>query len=102
MSEFDSHKWTRQFKEASADRLNEKVKKENRLNEFNPAGHVLPFISNIDQKWEDSEDMQDDLRAWIQGIFDSGGYDLLDDVVSALEVEVKLYRQYRNKMQQGM
>jgi hypothetical protein len=60
---------------------------------------TMRLQSNIDQKWHDSEDMTKDLRQWVEASMQSGGYDLLDDIVSALEVEVRLYKIYRNKMQ---
>jgi hypothetical protein len=140
MSKFDSHKWTREFKEAWADSLNEKDEKvtlkdllhtvkvddkkadkvdikigaENDLaiekdkdgNDVYAGGlkedvdySNMRLQSNIDQKWHDSEDMTKDLRQWVEASMQSGGYDLLDDIVSALEVEVRLYKIYRNKMQ---
>ena len=60
---------------------------------------TMRLQSNIDQKWHDSEDMKNDLRQWVEASMQSGGYDLLDDIVSALEVEVRLYKIYRKKMQ---
>lgn len=141
MSKFNSHKWSRKYKEALTNQfLNEKDEKvtlkdllhtikvdgkkadktdiklgaendlaiekdkdgndvyasglkEAALNEFN-----LPIASNIDEKWTESGDMQDDLRAWVEGIYESGEYDFLDDIINALEVEVRLYKIYRNKM----
>jgi len=88
MSQFDSHKWTREFKESQVDR-------DSMAEDYS----TMRLQSNIDQKWHDSEDMTKDLRQWVEASMQSGGYDLLDDIVSALEVEVRLYKIYRNKMQ---
>ena len=138
MAQFDSHKWTREFKEAWADSLNEKDEKvtlkdllhttkvddkkadkvdiklgaENDLaiekdkdgNDVYAGGlkedySTMRLQSNIGQKWSDSDDMKNDLRQWVEASMQSGGYDLLDDIVSALEVEVRLYKIYRKKMQ---
>ena len=63
---------------------------------------TMRLKSNIDQKWGSSKDMQNDLRQWFEASMQSGGYDLIDDIVSALEVELRLYKQYRNKMRNRM
>ena len=157
MSKFDSHKWTRQYKEAliekakekkdeykgyepdpsddnikkkgqavhskdllhttkvdgkKADKVDMKIGSENDLpiekdkdgNDVYAGGlkedySTMRLQSNIDQKWSDSDDMKNDLRQWVEASMQSGGYDLLDDIVSALEVEVRLYKIYRKKMQ---
>ena len=138
MARFDSHKWTRKYKEALVDSLNEKDEKvtlkdllhttkvddkkadktdiklgaENDLaiekdkdgNDVYAGGlkedySTMRLQSNIGQKWSDSDDMKNDLRQWVEASMQSGGYDLLDDIVSALEVEVRLYKIYRKKMQ---
>ena len=131
MSQFDSHKWTREFKEARVDaHLMEKMDTmsnsdiaslQKMISKYDIAKiqNVIKILSdklaesgitendystmrlqsNIDQKWHDSEDMTKDLRQWVEASMQSGGYDLLDDIVSALEVEVRLYKIYRNKMQ---
>ena len=88
MAEFDSHKWTREFKEAQVDQA--------KLKEVDYS--TMRLKSNIDQKWSSSEDMQKDLRQWFQAAYQSGGYDLVDDIVSAVEVELKLYTKYRADM----
>lgn len=59
---------------------------------------TLKLKSNIAQKWGSSRDMQKDLRQWFEAAVGAGGYDLVDDIVSALEVELKLFKQYRKKM----
>jgi hypothetical protein len=58
---------------------------------------TLKLKSNIAQKWGSSKDMQNDLRQWFEAAYEGGGYDLIDDIVSALEVELKLYKQYRKQ-----
>ena len=130
MSQFDSHKWTREFKEARVDTyLMEKMDTMSNSDiaslqkmiskyDITKIQNVIKILSdrlaesgitetdystmrlqsNIDQKWHDSEDMTKDLRQWVEASMQSGGYDLLDDIVSALEVEVRLYKIYRNKM----
>ena len=141
MSQFDSHKWSRKYKEAMADRLNEKdnkvtlkdllhtikvddkkadktdiklgaendlaIEKDKDGNDVYAGGlkedySTMRLKSNIDQKWGSSKDMQNDLRQWFEASMQSGGYDLIDDIVSALEVELRLYKQYRNKMRNRM
>jgi hypothetical protein len=131
MTQFDSHKWTREFKEARVDtHLMEKMDTMSNSDiaslqkmiskyDITKIQNVIKILSdrlaesgitetdystmrlqsNIDQKWHDSEDMTKDLRQWVEASMQSGGYDLLDDIVSALEVEVRLYKIYRNKMQ---
>jgi len=92
MAQFDSHKWTREFKEAQVAQASREV-------DLGEDYSTMRLQSNIAQKWHDSEDMKNDLRQWVEASMQSGGYDLLDDIVSALEVEVRLYKIYRKKMQ---
>ncbi len=87
MAEFDSHKWTREFKEARADQA--------KLKEVDYS--TMQLKSNIVQEWSSSEDMQNDLRQWFEAAAQSGGYDLADDIVSALEVEARYAREYLRK-----
>tara|TARA_R110000744_G_scaffold197022_1_gene316334 strand:- start:71 stop:415 length:345 start_codon:yes stop_codon:yes gene_type:complete len=86
MAEFNSHKWTRKFKEAQAD--NAKL-----MEDYS----TMKLKSNIDQKWVDDRDMISDLRQWFEASAQSGGYDLADDIVSALEVEARYAREYLKK-----
>tara|TARA_B100001093_G_scaffold488970_1_gene526702 strand:+ start:16071 stop:16862 length:792 start_codon:yes stop_codon:yes gene_type:complete len=58
---------------------------------------TMKLKSNIAQKWGSSKDMQKDLRQWFEAAYQGGGYDLIDDIVSALEVELRLYKQYRKQ-----
>jgi len=95
MAQFDSHKWTREFKEAQYAQASREVDQANLGEDYS----TMRLQSNIDQKWSDSDDMKNDLRQWVEASMQSGGYDLLDDIVSALEVEVRLYKIYRKKMQ---
>jgi len=160
MSKFDSHKWTRQYKEALIEKVKEDKEDKDEYKGYNPEPaddnikkkgqsvhskdllnttkvddkkadkvdiklgaendlaiekdkdgldvyasglredySTMRLQSNIDQKWSDSDDMKNDLRQWVEASMQSGGYDLLDDIVSALEVEVRLYKIYRKKMQ---
>ena len=86
MAEFDSHKWTREFKEAQVDQAN-----------LGEDYSTMQLKSNIDQKWVDDRDMVSDLRQWFEAAAQSGGYDLADDIVSALEVEARYARGYLRK-----
>jgi len=58
---------------------------------------TMQLKSNIDQKWVDDRDMITDLRQWFEAAAQAGGYDLADDIVSALEVEAKYAREYLRK-----
>ena len=55
------------------------------------------FKSNIALKWKSTEDMESDLDKYIMHAKDSGGYDLLDDLVSSLEQRVIAYKQLRKQ-----
>ena len=55
------------------------------------------YKSNIALKWKSTEDMESDLDKYIMHAKDSGGYDLLDDLVSSLEQRVIAYKEIRKK-----
>ncbi len=155
MSKFDSHKWTRKYKEAlaekaekekdeykgynpdpsddnikkkgqavhskdllhttkadgkKADKVDMKIGSENDLaiekdkdgNDVYAGGlredySTMRLKSNIAQKWRNDADMKEDLRQWIEAIFLAGGYDVADDIVSALEVEARYAKEYLRK-----
>ena len=153
MSKFDSHKWTRQYKEAliekkkkeekdeykgyepepsddnikkkgqavhskdllhttkvdgkKADKVDMKIGSENDLPiEKDKDGldvyasglkedySTMRLKSNIAQKWRSDRDMKEDLRQWFEATALAGGYDLADDIVSALEIEARYARNY--------
>lgn len=157
MSKFDSHKWTRQYKEALIEKKKKEEKDEYKGYEPDPSNDnikkkgqavhskdllhttkvdgkkadkvgmkigsendlpiekdkdgldvyasglredysTMRLKSDIDQKWKSSKDMQNDLRQWFEATYQAGGYNLVDDIVSALEVELKLYTKYRADM----
>ena len=83
MAEFDSHKWTREFKEAQVDKAN-----------LGEDYSTMRLKSNIAQKWRSDKDMVSDLRQWFEATALAGGYDLADDIVSALEIEARYARNY--------
>ena len=58
---------------------------------------TMRLKSNIDQKWRSDRDMVSDLRQWFEATALAGGYDLTDDIVSALEVEARYAREYLRK-----
>ena len=156
MSQFDSHKWTRQYKEAlyekkkkedkdeykgykpdpsddnikkkgqavhskdllhttkvdgkKADKVGMKIGSENDLPiEKDKDGldvyasglkedySTMRLKSDIAQKWRSDKDMVSDLRQWFEATALAGGYDLADDIVSALEVEARYAREYLRK-----
>ena len=94
MAQFDSHKWTREFKEAQVAQASREVDQDGLGEDYS----TMRLKSDIDQKWKSSKDMQNDLRQWFEATYQAGGYDLVDDIVSALEVELKLYTKYRADM----
>ena len=87
MAQFDSHKWTREFKEAQVDQA--------KLKEVDYS--TMRLKSDIAQKWRSDKDMVSDLRQWFEATALAGGYDLADDIVSALEVEARYAREYLRK-----
>jgi hypothetical protein len=156
MSKFDSHKWTRQYKEALIEKKKKEEKDEYKGYEPDPSDDnikkkgqavhskdllhttkvdgkkadkvgmklgsendlpiekdkdgldvyasglkedysTMRLKSNIAQKWRSDRDMVSDLRQWFEATALAGGYDLADDIVSALEVEARYAREYLRK-----
>ena len=90
MSQFDSHKWTREFKEAKVDQAN--------LSEVDYSTKRLK--SNIDQKWKDKRDMENDLMAWYQTALAVGGEDLGDDLLGVMkEVVFQMEKMLKSSIQ---
>lgn len=58
--------------------------------------------SNINKAWKTVKDMENDLTQMVEATYNAGGYDLLDDIVSALDVRVKLFKKYRAAMRKEM
>jgi len=46
---------------------------------------TMKLASNIDQKWEDGRNMEDDLVAWFDASVAAGGTELGDDLIMGLE-----------------
>ncbi len=90
MAQFDSHKWTREFKEAKVDQAN--------LDEVDYSTKRL--TSNIDQKWKDKGDMENDLLAWYQTALAAGGEDLAHDLLGVMkEVVFQMEKTLKSRIQ---
>ena len=46
---------------------------------------TMRLKSNIDQKWKDERNVEEDLIAWFDGAVGAGGTDLGDDIIYAVE-----------------
>ena len=83
MAQFDSHKWTREFKEAQVDKAN--------LGEDYSTikSRFATMKSNIAQKWKNTDDMYEDMVNWIEAVYMANGVEAVEPIEDALELLLK-------------
>jgi len=52
--------------------------------------------SNIDQKWKDERDIEEDLVAWFEGAVSAGGTDLGGDIIMAIKKALSRMSKFNN------
>ena len=93
MSQFDSHKWTREFKEAQVDKAN-----------LGEDYSTMRLKSNIAQKWKNADDMYEDMLNWIESVYIANGVEAVEPIEDALELLLKdgiTHSMNTDKAQQG-
>ena len=78
MAQFDSHKWTREFKEAQVDQAN-----------LGEDYSTMQLKSNIAQKWKNADDMYEDMVNWIESVYIANGVEAVEPIEDALELLLK-------------
>ena len=78
MSQFDSHKWTREFKEAQVDKAN-----------LGEDYSTMRLKSNIAQKWKNTDVMYEDMVNWIESVYIANGVEAVEPIEDALELLLK-------------
>jgi hypothetical protein len=53
---------------------------------------TMRLKSNIDQKWKDERNVEEDLVAWFDGAVGAGGTGLGDDIIYAVEASLARMR----------
>ena len=52
--------------------------------------------SNIDQKWKDERNIEEDLVAWFDGAISAGGTDLGGDIIMAIKKALSRMSKFNN------
>jgi|TARA_E500000305_G_C3938850_1_gene196510 hypothetical protein len=72
--------------------LKDVAKKHNTVNEVDYS--TMRLASNIDQKWKDGRNMEDDLVQWFKASVAAGGPEMGEDLILSMDNIVKQMRDY--------
>ena len=82
MAQFDSHKWTREFKEAQVAQASREV-------DLGEDYSTMRLKSNIAQKWKNTDVMYEDMVNWIESVYIANGVEAVEPIEDALELLLK-------------
>jgi len=71
-------------------KLKDLLNKKKAVNEVDYS--TMRLKSNIDQKWKDEREVEEDLVAWFDGAVRAGSADLGDDIIVAMEAALNRMR----------
>ena len=76
-------------------KLKDLLNKKKAINEVDYS--TMRLASNIDQKWKDGRNMEDDLVQWFKASVAAGGPDMGDDLILSLEGVIEQMKDHLEK-----